>query len=1235
MRNTPPQACSSFSKRVRRERKRETFVDCTDVFPSSSHGVPAGIGRLRAAWLLPVLAIAALPTGVLSQTMKAPDITKTPTLYVVPYAHLDTQWRWEFPQTISQFLLKTMRVNFDYMDKYPHYVFNWSGANRYRLMKEYYPADYARMRQYVAAGRWYPAGSSVEEGDVNLPSAEGIFRQVLYGNTYFRNEFGKASAEYMLPDCFGFPASLPSILAHSGVKGFSTQKLSAAWQPAPKIGGPGSPEETPEGIPFNVGLWSGPDGKSVLSALNPGGYGSNVYTDLSQKPGQTVPPPPLTPEERARLTPQQQRALGRPRELEQDWVKRIDLDGKVTGVFADYHYVGTGDVGGATQEFTVKLLEAIVTKGETVLPTQRRPPSEQGPGVTAAQGPVVKVGEGPVQVVEATADQMFNDISPAMASRMPRYQGDLELINHSAGSLTSQAYHKRWVTRNEALADAAEKASVAAEWMGGRPYPQQRLNDTWMLALAGHFHDTGAGTATPRAYQFAWNDDVIVANQFAGVLTDATEAIASGLDTRGQGIAVVVYNPLNIAREDLVEADVVFPKGLPKAVRVRNPAGEEVPSQVRNGKVLFLAKTPSVGYAVYDVSPADNSDQRSTLKVTTTSIENARYKVQMNVDGDCSSVYDKSLGKELLSAPIRLAISTDRPKQWPAWNMDFDQEQAASRAYVGGPAQIRIKEDGPARVSIQVTRETEGSKFVQTVSLSAGDAGNRVEFSNAIDWKTLAGNLKAVFPLSATNPNATYNWEVGTIERPNAQERQFEVASHRWIDLTDTNGAFGTTILTDCKNGSDKPNDNTLRVTLLRSPGIQPANNGRQPAYTDQANQDWGHHEFVFGLAGHAKDWREAQTDWQAYRLNDPLVAFSTTQHAGSLGKSFSLVHLSNPRVRILALKKAEASDEIVLRMVELDGKPAPDVHVSFAGKVAAAREINGQEQPVGPANVSSGTLTTSFTGYQPRSFAIRLANSAEKVASVHSQAVPLQYDLAVASNDDTQTPGGGFDGKGDAIPAELLPTHIEYHGVQFSLAAAKTGGPNAVTAHGQKITLPPGDYNRVYILAASASGDQTAAFRIGTTPVNLNIQDWGGFIGQWDTRIWKPKEERDWAFSANHAAWPAADEQKREEYTAPRYPEDYVRLDPGYVKRASLAWYASHHHTSAGLNQPYAYSYLFAYPIELSGPSQTLTLPNNDKIRILAISVARENPELRPAQPLYDTLNDTEPSSNTVAEAH
>ena len=127
----------------------------------------------------------------------------------------------------------------------------------------------------------------MEEGDVNAPSAEAIIRQVLYGNNWFRKELGKASYEYMLPDCFGFPASLPTILAHSGVKGFSTQKL--VWGSSAPGGGPESIEKTPEGTPFNVGVWVGPDGESVLAGLNPGNYDAGIYSDLSK------PLPPPTP----------------------------------------------------------------------------------------------------------------------------------------------------------------------------------------------------------------------------------------------------------------------------------------------------------------------------------------------------------------------------------------------------------------------------------------------------------------------------------------------------------------------------------------------------------------------------------------------------------------------------------------------------------------------------------------------------------------------------------------------------------------------------------------------------------------------------------------------------------------------------------------------------------------------------------------------------------------------------
>src|SRR5579862_6797996 len=248
--------------------------------------------RFRTSVAGVMLACATLLTTVSAQSAPSTeklDLSKQPTLYVVGYAHLDTEWRWEYPQVIDEYIRKTMEDNFKLFDKYPHYVFNFSGANRYRFMKEYFPADFAKVKKYVDEGRWFPAGSSMEEGDVNAPSAETIIRQILYGNEWFRHEFGKASAEYMLPDCFGFPSSLPTILAHSGIKGFSTQKL--VWGSSADGGGPESREWTPEGTPFNVGVWVGPDGQSVLAGLNPGSYGSNIETDLS-KP---LPPPPSNP----------------------------------------------------------------------------------------------------------------------------------------------------------------------------------------------------------------------------------------------------------------------------------------------------------------------------------------------------------------------------------------------------------------------------------------------------------------------------------------------------------------------------------------------------------------------------------------------------------------------------------------------------------------------------------------------------------------------------------------------------------------------------------------------------------------------------------------------------------------------------------------------------------------------------------------------------------------------------
>jgi len=1063
--------------------------------------------------LAPVGARGAEPAGT-------PDPAQTPTLYTVGYSHLGTQWRWAYPRVIREYIPKTMRENFVLFEKYPNYIFNFSGANRYRMMKEYYPAEYEKVRQYVAAGRWFPCGSSMEECDVNVPSAESIIRQVLYGNQFFRRELGKASAEFMLPDCFGFPASLPSLLAHCGLRGFSTQKLS--WGSA-------------MGIPFNVGVWEGLNGAELFAALNAGDYTAKIGEDLSQS---------------------------------DKWLARVRENGERHGLYADFRYYGVGDEGGAPTDESVRWIEQSLK------------------------------GEGPLRVLSVNADQMFLEVATRPHANLPRYRGDLLLTEHSAGSITSAAYMKRWNRKNELLADAAERASVLAEWLGGPEYPRQRLNDAWTLVLGGQFHDILPGTSIPKAYEYSWNDELLALNQFAGVLESALAAIAAGLDTEARGVPIVVYNPLAVSRQDVVEAAVRFPGAVPPAVRVVGPDGKDVPSQVLRGQdetlhILFLADVPSVSFTVYDVRPAEAAAPAATgLKITESALENERYRVMLDAQGDVAGILDKAAGREVLSAPLRLAFQQEKPRHWPAWNMDWSDRQQPPRAYLGGPAKVHVVESGPVRVTLEIEREAEGSRFLQRLRLAAGDAGNRIEFADTIWWRSRECSLKATFPLSVGNPQATYNWEVGTLERGNNDPKKYEVPSHQWFDLTEAKGDYGVTVLSDCKYGSDKPDDHTLRLTLLYTPGVH-------SEYQDQAVQDWGQHEILYGLAAHRGDWRTGRTDGHALRLSQPLLAFQTPAHPGPLGKTLSLLSVSNPRVGVLALKKAEESDELIVRLVELDGREAGGVQVTFAAPVTAAREVNGQEQPVGAANVVDAQLAADFTGYQLRTFAVRLAAAPAQVGRARSRPLELPYDRCVTTRDG-QSRAAGFDGQHRCLPAEMLPREVMYGDVPFHLGPVDHEAPNAVVCNGQVLPLPDAPWHRVYLLAASAADDHKVSFHVGDQRIERTVQNWRGYIGQWDNRVWKG-DIPEVAF-----AWPY----------------EFVGLQPAYVRNDPVAWFCSHHHTAEGRNALYEYCYLYAYTFDVPAGARTFTLPTDESVLVLAATATAEPaPGTRPAQPLYDEL--------------
>ena len=176
--------------------------------------------------------------------------------YMVSDAHLDTQWNWDIQTTINEYVWNTISQNLFLLKKYPEYVFNFEGGVKYAWMKEYYPEQYEEMKKFIEEGRWHIAGSSWEASDVLVPSVEASIRNIMLGQTYYRQEFGKEGTDIFLPDCFGFGWTLPTIAAHCGLIGFSSQKLD--WRNHPFYG--------KSKHPFTIGLWKGIDGKQVMLA---------------------------------------------------------------------------------------------------------------------------------------------------------------------------------------------------------------------------------------------------------------------------------------------------------------------------------------------------------------------------------------------------------------------------------------------------------------------------------------------------------------------------------------------------------------------------------------------------------------------------------------------------------------------------------------------------------------------------------------------------------------------------------------------------------------------------------------------------------------------------------------------------------------------------------------------------------------------------------------------------------
>jgi alpha-mannosidase len=366
----------------------------------------------------------------------------------------------------------------------------------------------------------------------------------------------------------------------------------------------------------------------------------------------------------------------------------------------------------------------------------------------------------------------------------------------------------------------------------------------------------------------------------------------------------------------------------------------------------------------------------------------------------------------------------------------------------------------------------------------------------------------------------------------------------------------------------------------------------------------------LYALFGHRGDWRAAEANLQGSRVNQPLAAFQAPSHKGPLGKRFSFLTINTRDVVLSALKKAENGEDLIVRVVEAKGRPARGVEIGFAGPVEAVREVTGREDPVGDAKIRDGKLVFDITPYHLRTFAVKLKPVPNVLSKPRTAFVDLPFDTDVISADKHKA-DGDFDRSGRSFPAEMLPDTIVSGGIPFRIGPKADFAANAVACAGQTVRLPEGGFRKLYVLAADSatglrgitpSGPARTAFKVGGAAVEVLVENWSGFYGQWDKRLWTGDDGSATSFDRGDIT--------------------FAGLVPGYVRQAEVAYFTTHRHLRTGANDPYQYAYLYKLGIDLPEGTREVTLPALERVKVLAMTVAvNENDGTRPAQPLFDTL--------------
>jgi alpha-mannosidase len=826
------------------------------------------------------------------------------TIRAVGNSHIDMAWLWPWTETV-EVVRNTFRSALDLMREYPDFKFTMSSARTYAWMEEKYPDLFREIQQRVKEGRWEIIGGMWVEPDLNMPGGESLVRQILVGKRYFQQKFGVDVKIGWNPDSFGYNWQLPQIYKKSGMDMFVTQKL--LWAHEFTV------------FPHKMFWWEAPDGSRLLTYF-PHDYAMGID----------------------------------PVQLGQDasvWLPSIYGTNPPAGAEM-MHLYGIGDHGGGP---TRTMLDNATRwmKPDVVFP----------------------------KLQYSTASAFFEQLKPKLPTmKVPVWRDELYFEYHR-GVFTTQAETKKRIRTTEELLLNAEKfAAFSTQW--GRAYPSEQFDRGWKDLLFDDFHDIFPGSGIAVNYLDAKRNLEDVQRVANGILRDSLDEISSNISLQREGTPIVVFNSLSWPREESLETEVVLP-GSASGVEIVDAAGKPTIYQMlhpdngnRHQRVLLRVKVPSLGYSTYYARPVTKpAPTAAIVKATGDTLENDLVRVKVDPKTGCmTSLFDKRSNIEALARSESdtggpkdsicgnlLQAFRDKPKQWDAWNIDADFEEA--HWDLNQADEVKLVENGPLRAVLRVTSHFQNSKFIRDIVLNADSS--RVDVKMTADWHEKHVLLKVAVPVSVHSNVATFEIPYGTIERPTtrntkAEQGKFEVPAMHWADLSDDK--HGLSLLNDCKYGYDAK-ANVLRLSLLRS-----------PEWPDP-HADEGLHEFTYSFYVHRGSWKDGLTVRRGYELNYPLLWSQAERHSGNLPEEHSFLTVQGDNVVLTAAKKAEDDNAVLLRFYEWAGKES-DITLHPDTSVADASETDLMERSIQPVTSKDGGLVVHTKPYEIKTVKVQLGKA-------------------------------------------------------------------------------------------------------------------------------------------------------------------------------------------------------------------------------------------------------------------